>query len=128
MRPKRPRLITGFAKIPLPDNEANWSTLKTYNCTLAAHHKRLLSDLFQKKRLLFSQNAYILAFCLQNAYLHRRKQDVFLDDFRQGFDFLIGKFLEETAAAFRESNVVLLHEKNELRSLLVRHINDIPHT
>ena len=68
--------------------------------------------------------------CLFTKRLHLcwREQDVFLDDFRQGFDFLIGEFLEETTTAFRESTVVLLHEKNELRRLLVRHVNDIPHT
>ena len=38
----------------------------------------------------------LLAFYLQKRLHQRwRRQDVFLDDFRQGFDFLIGEFLEE---------------------------------
>ena len=84
---------------------------------------------FSEKTLTGRTKCLLLAFCLQK-HLHWRwrEQDIFLDDCRQSFDFLICEFQEETSAAFWEFTVVLLHEKNELRRFLVRHVNDIPHT
>ena len=90
-------------------------------------HKTLTFRRFVNKTFTFARESGMFLFT-KSLHLCWQEQDVFLDDFRQNLDFLIGEFLKETSAAFWEFTVVLLHKKNELRCFLVRHVNDVPHT